>query len=137
MKKAIYPGSFDPIHKGHINIIKKASKLFDELLVVVSNNPEKNNQNDINERLNKVISSIEGLKNVKAISNNKTLTSKLASSLDISFLVRSGRNDIDFKYELELAAANKHLNNNLETIMFFPDLDDVDYSSTLERQGIK
>ncbi|MCK5806822.1 MAG: pantetheine-phosphate adenylyltransferase [Mycoplasmataceae bacterium] len=137
MKKAIYPGSFDPIHKGHINIIKKASKLFDELLVVVSNNPEKKNQSDIKTRLNAVSKSLEGISNVKVISNNKLLTSELASSLDIKFLVRSGRNDIDFKYEIELAAANKHLNSELETIMFFPDLEDVDYSSTLLRQGAK
>lgn len=137
MKKAIYPGSFDPIHKGHINIIKKASKLFDELLVVVSNNPEKKNQSDIKTRLNAVSKSLEGISNVKVISNNKLLTSELALSLDIKFLVRSGRNDIDFKYEIELAAANKHLNSELETIMFFPDLEDVDYSSTLLRQGAK
>ncbi|MCK5866766.1 MAG: pantetheine-phosphate adenylyltransferase [Mycoplasmataceae bacterium] len=137
MKKAIYPGSFDPIHKGHINIIKKASKLFDELLVVVSNNPEKDNQRDIKERLLEVSKVIKDFPNVKAIFNNKLLTSKLAASLNINFLIRSGRNDIDFKYEIELAAANKNLNKELETIMIFPDLDDVDYSSTLIRQGIK
>ena len=137
MKKAIYPGSFDPIHKGHINIIKKAAKLFDELLVVVSNNPEKKDQSYINIRLNMVTEAIKDIKNTRVIANTKLLTSELASSLDIKFLVRSGRNNIDFQYEIQLAAANKYLNNDLETIMFFPDFEDVNYSSTFERQRIK
>lgn len=136
MRKAIYPGSFDPIHKGHINIIKKASELFDKVFVVVSNNPEKEDQSPLLERFELVSKSID-IDNVEVIVNDHKLTVDIAKQNGAKWIVRSGRNDIDFKYELELAAANKHISKDIETILIYPDFENVEYQSRLIKQGVK
>lgn len=137
MKKAIYPGSFDPLHEGHVSIIKKALKLFDVVYVVVTNNPEKTNQTDIGERLDKVKSLLAGFSGVVVDINENEMTADFAKNRDVSFLIRSARNQTDFNYELELAVANKHLNKTLETIIIVPDSLDVDFHSRLIKQGGK
>lgn len=136
MKIAIYPGSFDPIHEGHLKIVLKASELFDKLFVVVSNNAEKKAQTDMEDRFSKAKEAIK-ITNVEVIKNEDKLTVVLAKELNANWIVRSGRKDDDFQYELELAAANNHLNSNIETIMILPDLDSVDYESRLIKQGVK
>lgn len=135
MKTAIYPGSFDPIHTGHLNVIKKAAKLFDILIVVVSNNAEKNNQTDINERLLNARDLIS-IDNVKIIKNSNKMTIDIAKENNAKWIIRSGRNGIDFKYELELAAAYKYQYSEIETIMIVPDLKDINYKSRLIKQGV-
>lgn len=137
MKKAIYPGSFDPLHEGHKAIIKKALKLFDVVYVVVSNNPEKSSQTDINKRFETTKERLKEFSNVMVEINNNTTTAEFAKQREINFLIRSARDDQDFQYELELATANKYLNNDLETIIIIPDKLDVDYRSRLIKQGVK
>ncbi|WP_027334484.1 pantetheine-phosphate adenylyltransferase [Mycoplasma elephantis] len=137
MKKALYPGSFDPIHEGHIQVIKKALKLFDEIIVVVSINPDKEEQTPINIRLKVVKESLADFKNVKVISNNNNLISHIAREMDINYIVRSARNKTDYNYELELAAGNHFENNALETILIMPNFEYINYSSTLERHKKK
>ncbi|MCR8613085.1 MAG: pantetheine-phosphate adenylyltransferase [Mycoplasma sp.] len=134
MKKAIFPGSFDPIHKGHIEIIKKATKLFDLVYVVVTFNNEKEHLSNIDGRLENVKNEIGHIKGIEIIKNSNLMTAELAKKLDTKFLIRSARNDIDFKYELELAAGNNHLNKELETILIIPDYSLIDYSSRLLKQ---
>ena len=136
MKIAIYPGSFDPIHNGHIEIIKKSLKLFDKVFVVVSYNPEKEDQSDINLRLenaNKMIN----LPNVEVIVNRSDLTVDVATKLKARWIIRSARNDFDYDYEIKMAAANKSLNSKIETVIIIPDMKNIHYSSTLVKQGVK
>lgn len=136
MKTAIYPGSFDPLHKGHIKIIEKALKLFDKVIVLVSNNEDKNNDETLNKRFEETKNKLSSYQNLE-VEMNKGLTANWAKDKNIKFLIRSGRNNLDFKYELELAAVNKHINNELETIIIMPELEDIDYSSRLIRLGVK
>lgn len=134
-KIAIYPGSFDPLHQGHIQIIKKALKLFDFLYVIVSFNPDKNNQSDIQKRFNDVKDKLKDFSNIKVLKNTNRFTAEIANDLNANFIIRSARNINDFNYELELAAGNKKINDNLETILIVPDYDFINYSSTLLRHS--
>lgn len=137
MRKAIYPGSFDPLHDGHIAIIKKALKLFDVVYVVVTNNPEKQEQTGINERLEQVKSKLADFSNLIIEKNENQMTADFAKAKDIKFLIRSARNQTDFDYELELALGNKHFNKDIETIIIIPDELDIDFHSRLIKQGVK
>ncbi|UUD37047.1 pantetheine-phosphate adenylyltransferase [Mycoplasmopsis californica] len=137
MKIAIYPGSFDPLHKGHLEIIKKVLKIFDKLIVIVSVNPDKENQTPVDERLKQVCDQLKGFKNVEVIPNKNKLIGHIARDLGVEFIIRSARNKTDFDYELELAAGNNHVNEKLETILIMPDFEYIEYSSTLERHKKK
>lgn len=132
-KIAIYPGSFDPLHKGHIQILKKALKLFDLIYLVVTNNPDKIEQSNLENRLNFAKKRLQNLPNIIVISNPDKLTGELAKELKANFLIRSARNISDFNYEIELAAGNKKINKNLETILIMPNYRSINYSSTLIR----
>ncbi|MBQ6280409.1 MAG: pantetheine-phosphate adenylyltransferase [Mycoplasma sp.] len=118
-KIAIYPGSFDPIHEGHINIIKRLSILFDKLYVVVSYNVDKNKQTDIDSRLYQVRKTIKelNLKNVQVVKNTG-LTIEFAKKLKCNFIVRGIRNVHDYKYELNMAKIHKALDASIDTILF-------------------
>lgn len=121
LTKAIFPGSFDPIHKGHIDIIKRASKLFDVLYVVVSINIDKK-QSNLEKRFLEVKAKIKSLKLKNVfVEKNNSLTVDFAKKYKCQYLVRSIRNELDMKYEIDLAQANYYLNNKLETIFFVSD----------------
>lgn len=128
--KALFPGSFDPIHEGHINIVKRAAKLFDKLYVAVSINIDKNSSN-ILERFEKLKITIDNLKinNVKVILNDG-LTVKKAQELGCKYIIRSIRNESDYKYELDMAKINFALNNGIETILMIADSNLKELSST-------
>lgn len=133
MKKAIFAGSFDPVHPGHLKIIQKAAKLFDKLYVVVANNNFKNQQKNIQKRKQEIIKQI-AIKNVEVEILEEKYLAKWAEAKKINYLVRSARNDIDFNYELEMAKMNKIINQKLETILIIPNYDDIHFSSTQFRE---
>ena len=117
IRKAIYPGTFNPIHEGHIEIIKRASELFDHLYVVMAINEQKTNYiNDdaFSMFLNKIDKM--NLKNVDVLKTDKTISS-LANELNCDFIVRAIRNSDDAKYEIDLFDIYTS-NNNLEEILF-------------------
>ncbi|AGM24765.1 pantetheine-phosphate adenylyltransferase [Spiroplasma chrysopicola] len=133
--KAMFPGSFDPIHDGHLNIIKKAIKLFPTLYVVVSNNLEKTVQTNINLRAEKVKAICAEISpNITVLINDTILTSSLAEQLGINYVIRGLRNNNDLKYELELSYAMKKLNPQLETIFLIADYGLNEISSTFLKQ---
>lgn len=118
-KRAIFAGSFDPLHAGHIDIIKRASKLFDQLYIAVSYNTSKQNDPTLNKRYLKVLNNkvIKTLKNVKVIKNSG-LTIDLCKKLKCKYLIRSVRNLKDYGYELTIAQTNHYINDSIETIFF-------------------
>ena len=115
MKIGIYPGSFDPITFGHIDIIERASKMFDKLYVLVSFNSNKNAFFTPEERVEIIKEVIKPTKNVEVISSNK-LTVEVAKELGATALIRGLRAVTDFEYELQMASTNRTLNSELETI---------------------
>ncbi len=134
MKIAMFPGSFNPLHKGHIDVIRRAAQLFDKLYIVVSINVDKE-QDDLNKRFLKVKRQIQKLKlkNVET-AINKEFTIDFAKKHKCKYLVRSLRDIKDFKYELVLAQANYKLDKNIETIFFVSNPSLVNISSHAIRE---
>lgn len=129
---AIFPGSFNPFHKGHLNVLMKALKIFDKVYLVISQNENKE-ANNFKENYFLIKKMIGNLKNVEVLINQNKYTAELAKNLNVNFIIRSARNNLDYEYELDLASGNKLLNHNLETILIIPDQEYKTYSSTLER----
>lgn len=119
MKTAIYPGSFDPISNGHMDIIKRASKLFDKLIVLVSLNPQKKYVLTDEERIETVKKSCAELKNVEVIAS-KTLVLDFARKENACCIIRGLRNHNDFDSEMQLFQFNHTIDNNIETMLMFP-----------------
>jgi pantetheine-phosphate adenylyltransferase len=118
---AVYPGSFDPITLGHEDIIIRASKVFDEVVVGVAKNNKKNCLLTFNQRLELTKSSVEGKKNVSVLGYDG-LTIDFLSSLDASVIIRGIRSEKDFIYESEISSMNYIMNKNIETF-FLPSSD--------------
>lgn len=118
MSKAIFPGSFDPITYGHLNIIERASRIFDEIDVVVAHNVNKKYMFSADERLGMVNELTKEFKNVTAhISEN--LIVEYARESGANVLLRGIRNSMDFSYEFDLSLTNKSLDSSIETV-FIP-----------------
>ena len=115
MSNAIYPGSFDPLTNGHLDIIKRASKIFDKLYVVVADNSMKKYFFTTEERIEMVKKSCEDLPNVEVIYTDGVVIHK-AKELGCKVIVRGLRAVTDFEFELQLAAANEHIDNEIETM---------------------
>ena len=115
MVKAIFPGTFDPIHYGHIDIAIRASKLFDELIIAVYDRPLKNLLFPPSTRLNLVAQCFSNEKNVRVIGYNN-LTVELCKIQGAKVIVRGLRVFSDFEHEFRMALANKRLDNEIENI---------------------
>ena len=115
MKKAIYPGSFDPVTYGHIDIIERAADIFDELIVAVLNNKAKSPLFSVDERVNILKEVLRDLTNVKVLSYEGLLVD-FAMANDAGVIVRGLRAVTDFEYELQLAQTNNVLNSGVDTI---------------------
>jgi len=117
MKKALYPGSFDPVTYGHLDIINRASGLFDELYVAIMKNEEKQTTFSIQERIEMLEKVTRDLPNIKIIAE-EGLTINAARKYGATYLVRGIRAVSDYEYELQLATANMTLAEEIETIFF-------------------
>lgn len=115
MTKAMYPGTFDPITYGHLDIIERASKMFDELIIAIMQNPRKTCTFSLNERIKMVEKCVEDHPNIKVVSG-EGLTIKLASDLGCRALVRGIRAVVDYEYELAQATSNMMLDDQIETV---------------------
>lgn len=115
MKKAIYPGSFDPLTNGHLDIIKRASDVFDKVYVCVADNPMKKYFFTTEERLNMAKESCKDIPNVEVIYTDGVVVNK-AYELGCKVIVRGLRAVTDFEFEFQLAAANEFINDEIETM---------------------
>tara|TARA_Y100000817_G_C16577220_1_gene420265 strand:- start:75 stop:569 length:495 start_codon:yes stop_codon:yes gene_type:complete len=136
--KAIYPGTFDPITYGHIDVIKKALKIVDKLIVAVSDGNSKNYLFDINERIEIVKKAlfVDAKLNKKKINviTFKTLTTSLCKKLNSNIILRGLRAVSDFEYEFQLAGMNRKLNKNIETIFVMSDVENQIISSKFVKE---
>ena len=140
-KVAIYPGTFDPITYGHIDVIKKALKLFDKIVVGVSNVSNKNYLFSSEERIHIVNKALfNDLKlNRKKISivSFSSLTTDLCKKYKSNIILRGLRAVSDFEYEFQLAGMNRKLNNNIETIFLMSDVENQIISSRFVKEIVK
>ncbi|QBQ08093.1 phosphopantetheine adenylyltransferase [Spiroplasma gladiatoris] len=127
---AIYPGSFNPFHKGHLDILKKAQKLFTKIYIVITKNISKNMNPNLNSRVEQVKEFVKEFSNCEVIVNENELTAELAKKLNVQYIIRGVRNENDFTYEREINDVNKFLNNDLETIIFIADSEKRTISSS-------
>lgn len=134
-KRAIYSGTFDPITNGHMDIIKRALQVFDEIVVAVADSNNKMPMFDTKTRVYLVSKATEGL-NVKAKSFN-TLLVDFAKSEDINTIIRGLRAVSDFEYELQMGYANNSLDKNIDTMYFMPTLQNAFVSSSVVREILK
>ena len=133
MIKAIYPGSFDPITNGHIDVIKRASRIFDQVIIAVSQNINKKSFLSEKEKIEAINLSLEGLKNVEIIAFDSLLVD-FAKSINTQIILRGLRAVSDFEYEFQLAGMNKHLDKNIETFFLTPSEEFSNISSSLVRE---
>ncbi len=115
MKKAVYPGSFDPITNGHLDIIERGSDIFDELIVAVLINPQKEGAFSVEERVNLILKATAHIKNVKVVSHYGLLIDLLNKS-GIKIILKGLRAVSDFEYEFSMALMNDHLAPEIETM---------------------
>ena len=134
MKKiAIYPGSFDPITNGHVDLIKRASKIFDEVIIAITQNANKSSFLSIDQRVGAVESSIDSLSNTRVLSFNSLLVD-FARDHDAQIIIRGLRAVSDFEYEFQLSGMNKRLNSEIETLFMTPSEEFANISSSLVRE---
>lgn len=136
MKKMIYPGSFDPITNGHIDIINRASKLTDILYVCVADNPNKKYYFDCDTRVNLIRESCKDLKNVEVVSTSG-LVIKKAEELGCQSMCRGLRAVSDFEFEFQLAAGNEYINKDIETIFLMSSTGKGFISSSAVKEFVK
>ena len=115
MSKAMIPGSFDPITKGHVDIIERSSKIFDEVVVVIMENSAKKSLFTKEERVEMIQKEVEHLPNV-SVYIGSGLTINTAKSLNAKAMVRGIRATSDYEYEVSIATANMMLNKEIETM---------------------
>ena len=120
MRKILYPGTFDPIHNGHIDIASRAAELFDELEFVVAVNPDKKTLFSINQRIDFIKKSVKKKQNIK-VNYFHGLVVEYASSRGHSAIIRGLRHVSDFEFEFQMAMMNFHLNKNITSLFMMPD----------------
>ena len=133
MKKAIYPGSFDPLTLGHMDIIKRSAKIVDELVVGVLNNSAKNSLFSLEERVSMIKEMTAPIPNIAVTSFDGLLVDYM-NEIDATIIVRGLRAVTDFEYELQIAQTNHVENPDVETIFLTTSLQYSYLSSTIVKE---
>ena len=138
MKTAIYPGTFDPITLGHIDVIKKSLKVFDRVIVAATDNVNKKYYFSIDERIsiikNSLFKDLRLNKNRIKIVSFESLTIHLCKKFNANVIIRGLRAVSDFEYEFQLAGMNKKLNTNIETMFLMSDVENQIISSKFVKE---
>jgi len=130
--RAIYPGTFDPITLGHLDLIKRAYNMFDEIIIAVADSQAKKPMFSLDQRVAMVKAATSELPNIRIIGFHKLLVD-LSDELDANILVRGLRAVSDFEYELQMGYANASLKKDLETVFLMPSLEYGYVSSSIVR----
>ena len=133
MKKVLYPGSFDPFTNGHLDLVERASRLFDQVLVAVAINLEKNPMFSLEEREEIIRRSCSHLHNVEVVSFRGLLVDAI-EMFEAQAVLRGLRAFSDFEYELQMALMNRNLKPQCETIFLMPTLKNSFVSSSLVKE---
>ncbi|MDR1952840.1 MAG: pantetheine-phosphate adenylyltransferase [Elusimicrobiota bacterium] len=136
MKKeiiALYPGSFDPLTNGHLDIITRASRLFPTLIVAITKNLNKNHLFSLEDRIDMLKESVSDMHNVKVVSFSGLLANYF-DEMKANVLIRGLRAVSDFEYEFQMALMNRNLNANFETVFLMPDQDYTFLSSSMIKE---
>lgn len=133
MKKAVCPGSFDPITNGHVDIIKRAAELFDEVVVLVVTNPDKKCVFSPEERCDLIEKALDGVPGIHVDSFSGLLADYVKQN-GICAIVKGIRSSSDFEYEFQMALANRSLAPKAETVFITADPQNMYVSSSLIRQ---
>lgn len=136
MKIAIFPGSFDPITKGHESIVKRAIPLFDKIIVAIGDNSSKSRTFDLNKRIEWIRNTFENEANVEVMSY-KGLTVDFCKEKKANYILRGLRSAVDFEYEQPIAQMNKNLNTNIESYFLITDPAYSAISSSIVREIYK
>ena len=136
MRKIIYPGTFDPIHNGHIDIATRAAKLFDVLEFVVAINVEKNPFFSVEERLSLITDSTKHINNIK-VNQFTGLVVDYAKNSDSIAIIRGLRHVSDFEFEFQMAMMNFHLNSDIASLFMMPDEKYIHLNSTVVKDVVK
>ena len=130
---AIYPGSFDPITNGHVDLIHRACKLFDKVIIAITQNANKDSFLSIDQRVKAVETAIEPLTNTRVLSFDSLLVD-FAREHNAQIIIRGLRAVSDFDYEFQLSGMNKRLNPAIETLFMTPSEEFANISSSLVRE---
>jgi pantetheine-phosphate adenylyltransferase len=130
MKTIIYPGTFDPIHNGHIDIAERAALLFDKLIFVVADNDQKSPAFTVEERILMIKGGTKHIKNI-TVSSTKDLIVNFAKKERAVALIRGLRHVSDFEFEFQMAMMNFHLNPEIITLFMMPDEQYIHINSTV------
>ena len=130
---AIYPGSFDPITNGHVDLIHRACKLFDKVIIAIAQNTNKDSFLSIDQRVKAVETAIEPLTNTRVLSFDSLLVD-FAREHNAQIIIRGLRAVSDFEYEFQLSGMNKRLNPGIETLFMTPSEEFANISSSLVRE---
>ena len=130
MKRIVYPGTFDPIHNGHLDIARKAAELFDELILVVAVNQEKSPLFNDKERVDLIKESLSDVKNVIVDTFNGLVVDFVRSTESVA-IIRGLRHVSDFEFEFQMAMMNFNLNPNIKSLFMMPDEKYIHLNSTV------
>lgn len=136
MKIAVFPGSFDPITIGHLSVIKRASTLFDKIIVAIGSNAQKKYMFDIEKRQLWIEEAVSEMKNVE-VDTYKGLTVNYCLEKEAKFILRGIRNTQDFEFEKSIAQMNKGLESNIESIFLMTDAEYSAINSSIVRDIIR
>ncbi len=137
MRRAIFPGSFDPLTNGHLDIITRSLPLFDEIIIAVLNNPDKHPMFSVTERcemIEEILPSIDGGACCLIVRSFSGLTAEFAKHCDATAIVRGIRAVSDYEYELRMALMNRRLEPEIETVFLMAGEEYSYVSSTLMKQ---
>ena len=133
MKKIIYPGTFDPITNGHLDIAERAAVLFDHVILAIANHPKKNSLFTVEERIDLIQASTEHLDNV-SVSSTDALIVRFAKENEATALIRGLRSISDFEYEFQMALMNRSLAPEISTVFMMPDERYMHLNSTVVKE---
>lgn len=132
---ALFPGSFDPITKGHVDIVEKGLSIFDTIIIAIGSNAKKTNLFTIEQRIAWINKLFKGNERIK-VTNYSGLTIDFAKQNNASFILRGLRSASDFEYEQQIAYANKELVGEIETVFLLSSASYTNISSTIVRDII-